>query len=65
MEHGVPYDIMSKDGKKCQEMTANHEVLYVLEDETGEVFIEDDDDYYYEEEDDDEDDSAEDENDEL
>ncbi len=57
LDHGVPHDIMSKDGKTCKDMTANEAVLEVLQEVSGEKVPdddEDDDEDYYEDDDDEE-----------
>lgn len=54
LKHGVPHDIKSKDGKTCKEMTANEDVLKVLDEVSGEKPVHDDDDENDYDDDDDE-----------
>jgi hypothetical protein len=53
LQHGIPFDIRSKDGKTCVKMAESLDVVNVIEEETGLGFNDlfdddfDDDDKYY------------------
>ena len=44
LDHGVPHDIESKDGKTCEDMTESDSIMKIIEQIEGREYDDDDED---------------------